>query len=271
MTPNKIAVLKRTTMPDKNSRINGFVAAGAVLVMALVAIIALVATAAPNPATRSAANAAQLSTGSITGKILFQGMPPERRKLNMSADPVCAARNPEPVLAEDGAVNSNGTLPNAFVYLKNVSGSFTPPTTPVVLDQKDCMYLPHVLGVMVGQPLKIISSDPTTHNIHFMSTQNPNWNQTQPPGAPPLIHKFTRPEIMIMVHCNEHPWMSAYVAVTSNPFYAVTGAAGTFTIQNVPPGEYTLGSWTATFGTQDQKVTVRAGQATEVNFTFKPQ
>ena len=268
MTPNKIAASKRITMADNHSRTMGFAAAAAVLAMALVAIVALVVTAAPNPANRSAAPQA---TGSITGKVLFQGTPPERRKLNMLADAVCAARNPDPVLAEDGAVNSNGTLPNAFVYLKNVSGSFMPPTTPVVLDQKDCMYLPHVLGVMVGQPLKVVSSDPTTHNIHFMSTQNPNWNQTQPPGAPSLIHKFTRPEIMIMVHCNEHPWMSAYVAVTNNPFYAVTGAQGTFTIQNVPPGEYTLGGWTATFGTQDQKVTVRAGQPTQVTFTFKAQ
>lgn len=254
-------------MAHKHSGITGFAAAAVVLLGALVAIVAVVVTGAPN----HAGNGSPQSTGSITGKILFQGTPPERRKLNMSADPVCAARNPEPVLAEDGAVNSNGTLPNAFVYLKNVSGSLMPPATPVVLDQKDCMYLPHVLGVMVGHPLKIVSSDPTTHNIHFMSTQNPNFNQTQPPGAPALIHKFMHAEIMITVHCNEHPWMSAYLAVTSNPFYTVTGAEGTFTIKNVPPGEYTLASWTATFGTQDQKVAVRAGQSTEVNFTFKSQ
>lgn len=249
---------------------HSFVACGAVLVLTLVAIAALVVTAAPHSPNRGASSAPQ-ATGSIAGKVLFQGTPPERRKLNMSADPVCADRNPGPILAEDGAVNSNGTLPNALVYLKNVSGSSLPPTVPVVIDQKDCMYLPHVLGVMVGQQLKIVSSDPTTHNIHFMSTQNPNFNQTQPPGAPPITHKFTRPEIMILVHCNEHPWMSAYVAVTSNPFYAVTGAEGSFTIPNVPPGQYTIASWTATFGTQDQKVTVRAGQSTELNFTFKAQ
>ncbi len=259
-------------MVDKHFRTKGFAAAGAVIAAALLAIAALAATAAPDPtATSPKAEPAPQATGSITGKVLFEGTPPERRRLNMSADPVCAARNPEPVLAEDGAVNANGTLPNAFVYLKNVSGSFTPPATPVVVDQKDCMYLPHVLGVMAGQPLKIVSSDPTTHNIHFMSTQNPNFNQTQPPGAPPIIHKFAHPEIMITVHCNEHPWMSAYVAVTSNPFYAVTGAEGKFTIQNVPPGEYTIASWTAAFGTQDQKVTVRAGASTQISFTFKAQ
>jgi hypothetical protein len=265
-TLNQITDSRRIRMAGKHS----FVACGSVLAAAFVAIAALVVTAAPSPLNGSP-NPAPQATGSITGKILFQGTPPERRKLNMSADPVCAARNPEAVLAQDGAVNSNATLPNAFVYLKDVPGNFKPPTDPVVLDQSACMYVPHVLALMVGQPLKIVSSDPTTHNIHFMSTQNPNFNQTQPPGAPPIMHKFAHPEIMIMVHCNEHPWMSAYVAVTSNPFYSMTGADGSFTIQNVPVGEYTLGGWTAAFGTQDQKVTVRAGQSTQASFTFKAQ
>ena len=257
-------------MPEKRSQVKELAAGSGVLLAALIAIGALVAAAAPVPAKGNAANRAQ-ATGSISGKVLFEGTPPQRRKLDMSSDAVCAARNTEPVLAPDGAVNSNGTLPNAFVYLKDVSGTSKPPTQPVTLDQKNCMYVPHVMAVMAGQALKIVSSDPTTHNIHFMSNQNPNWNQTQPPGAPPLIHKFAHAEIMVMVHCNEHPWMSAYVAVTSNPFYSVTGDAGTFTIANVPPGEYTLAGWTATFGTQDQKVTVKAGQATQVTFTFKAQ
>jgi hypothetical protein len=258
--------IQLSTSQKKTSQNAGIVAAGAVLLFGLLAIAALAAIASPKS---DAAAAAPQTTGSITGTVVFEGTPPERHKLNMSADPVCAAKNPEPVLSEDGAVNANGTLPNAFIYLKDVFGTFKPPTEPVVLDQSACMYVPHVLGVMVNQPLRIISSDATTHNIHFMSTQNPDWNQSQPPGAPPLVRKFAHPEIMIKVHCNEHPWMSAYIAVVSNPFYSVTGTDGSFTVQNVPPGEYTLGSWTASFGTQDQQVTVRAGQPTHVTFTFK--
>lgn len=263
LTPKEITASRSLHIVGKNS----FVACGAVLAAALTAIMVLVAAAAPVPANAPAAQA----TGSIAGRVVFQDTPPERRRLNMSADPVCSTKNPDPVLAPDGAVNTDGTVPNAFVYLKDVPGTFKPPSEPVVLDQSCCMYLPHVLGVMVGQPLRIVSSDATTHNIHFMSTQNPDWNQSQPPGASPLARKFSHPEIMIKVHCNEHPWMSAYVAVTSNPFYATTGDTGTFTIQNVPPGQYTLRSWTASFGTQDQKLIVRAGQATQINFTFKAE
>ena len=265
--------LKTTAAPGilvgtaRRSRTIGLAVSGSLFAAAFMVILALVAAAAP----KNAKPPAPQATGSITGKVLFQGAPPERRKLNMSADSVCETKNTAPLLAEDGAVNANGTLPNAFLYLKDAPGAFKPPSDPVVLDQRACMYVPHVLGIMVGQPLKIVSSDATTHNIHFMSTQNPNWNQTQPPGAAPIVHKFDHPEIMILVHCNEHPWMSAYVAIMSSPFYAVTGDDGTFTIQNVPPGDYTLGSWTSTFGTQDQKLAVRSGQATQVNFTFRPK
>ena len=265
MTPQNLAESGKTSMAEKSSRTIGFVVAGAVFLVALLAVAVLIAAAAPEGAP-SAAPAQNV--GTITGSVVFQGTPPTRQRLDMSSDPVCSAKNPQPVIAQDGAVNPDGAVPNAFVYLKDVSGVFNPPSEPVVLDQNACMYVPHVVGVMVNQPLRIISSDATTHNIHFMSTQNPDWNQSQPPGAPPLVRKFAHPEIMIKVHCNEHPWMSAYVAVVSNPFYSVTGDSGAFTIKNVPPGEYTIGSWTAVFGTQDQKVTVKAGETTQVKFTF---
>lgn len=234
-------------------------------------IAALLANAAPKSPTTSpaSASAAPQSTGSITGTIVFQGTAPHRNKLDMGADPLCVSKNPEPVLAQDGEVNSNGTLPNAFVYLKDVPGTFKPPAQPVVLDQRNCMYVPHVLGVMAGQEIEVVSSDATTHNIHFMPKENRDWNKSQPPGAPPLAVRFEHPEIMIPVHCNEHPWMSAYVGITSNPFYAVSNTEGSFTIQGVPPGDYSISAWTATFGTQDQKVTVRAGQTVRVTFTFR--
>ena len=274
-TPNEVGpsqrvTSQRITMNGKCSRAIAFAASGSVFV-ALMAIAALAAGAVPGRATGSRATgfSAPQVTGSIAGKVVFQGTPPERRRLNMSADPVCAAKNPDPVVAQDGAVNSDSTVPNAFVYLKDVSGTFKAPAEPAVLNQSGCMYVPHVLGLMVGQPLRITSNDATTHNVHFVSTQNPDWNHSQPPGAAPLVGKFAHPEIMVKVHCNEHPWMSAYIAVTANPFYSVTGDGGTFTIPNVPPGEYTLGSWTAAFGTQDQKVTVRSGQITQATFTFK--
>lgn len=216
----------------------------------------------------AAARRAAQNSAAVSGKVSFKGTPPKRAPLDMSADPVCAGQHSDPVLAPDGQVNANGTLPDVFLYIESVPGKFSAPP-PAELDQTACMYAPHVLGIMVGQELHVVSSDPTTHNVHFMSKANKAWNQTQAPGAPPLIHKFTRPEIMIPVHCNHHPWMSAYVGVASNPFFAVTGVDGAFAIKGLPPGDYTLHAWTKSFGVQEQKITVRAGETTTANFNFK--
>jgi len=189
----------------------------------------------------------------------------------MDKDPLCASRHSEPLYAEDGKVNTDGTLPNVFVYVKEGAEKYSSaaPRNPAILDQKGCLFQPHVLGMMVGQELRVLSSDPTTHNVHAMSKENREWNQSQTPGGAPLSKRFTRPEIMIPVNCKQHPWMKAYIGVTRNPFYAVTGNTGTFTLKGLPAGDYTIEAWTATFGTQQQKVTVKPKESTTANFTFR--
>ena len=211
------------------------------------------------------------TVGEITGKIMFDGGHPKLAVIKMDQDPVCVSKHSAPVHVEDGEVNANNTVPNAFIYVKEGAEkySFPTPADAVTLDQNGCMYKPHVFGVMAGQTLNIVSSDPTTHNIHPMPTDNQQWNESQPPGAAPLEKTFARQEVMIPVKCNQHPWMRAYIGVMKTSLYAVTGDDGTYTIKGVPPGDYTIEAWTATFGTQDQKVTV-APKATETrDFTFK--
>ena len=139
---------------------------------------------------------------------------------------------------------------------------------PVTLTQNECEYEPHVLGIMAGQPLRVVSNDPTTHNIHIMPKAGHDFDVTQQPGSPPVTDKFSTPQIMVPVHCNIHNWMQAYIGVVTNPYYAVTGDGGSFTIKGVPAGNYTLSIWTATFGTQEREVTVRAGETASVDFTF---
>jgi plastocyanin len=211
------------------------------------------------------------TTGEIAGKVTFEGTKPKLAVIAMDKDPVCMAQHVAPVHVEDGAVNSDGTLPNVFVYVKQGAEqySFPVPTIPVTLDQRGCMYRPHVLGIMVGQELRVVSSDPTTHNIHPMPKENREWNQSQPPGAAPLIKKFARPEVMIPVKCNQHPWMKAYIGVTSNPFYAVTGSGGVFEIKGLPPGNYTVEAWAPIFGAQERAVTVTVKKSTQLEFKFK--
>jgi plastocyanin len=211
--------------------------------------------------------------GAIKGSVLFKGVRPHLPQISMTQDPVCASLQTGPVYPEDGQVNANGTLPNAFLSVKAgpVHASYPPPSTPVILNQVRCEYEPHVLGIMVGQPLKVLNSDPTTHNVHIMPKYNRPWNVSQEPGSQPFTRRFRHPEIMIPVRCNHHPWMKAYIGVTTNPFYAVTGKAGTFAIGNLPPGRYTLEVRTATFGTQEKQVTVESGRTSTVDFTFGSQ
>jgi plastocyanin len=232
----------------------------------------LVSRGAPAPGSPAqVANAA--GTGEITGEVQFQGTRPHPQTLNMAEDPECIQENQgREVYIQDGAVNSNSTLPNAFVYVKSgAQGQFTPPAQDVALDQQGCIYVPHVLGIMVGQTLEVINSDFTTHNIHVMPKNNPEWNTSQPPGAAPLYKKFDHPEIMIPIKCNEHPWMKSYIGVVTNPFYAVTDTQGRFTIKGLPAGTYTIETWTATFGTQEKTVTVRSNEAATLDFTLKGQ
>jgi plastocyanin len=239
-------------------------AATIVPVASLGVILFLAASAPPRHQSTTA------SGGEIAGKIYFQGEKPKLLPLDMRHDPVCVSEHEGTVYAQDGAVNDNGTLPNAFVRIESGTGKLpeTPPKNSVDLTQQGCMYEPHVLGIMVGQPLQVLTLDPTTHNIHVMGVANRDWNVTQQPGSPSVIRRFTKPEVMIPVHCNEHPWMKAYIGVVSNPFYAVTGSDGSFTLKDVPPGEYTVAVWTATFGTQEKKVEVREGETASLDFTF---
>ncbi len=223
------------------------------------------------PASQTAATPIdQATVGSVTGKVSFEGAKPKLAVIHMDQDQVCVSKHSSPVHVEDGEVNDNGTLPNVFVYVKEGADKYTfaTPTDSVTLDQNGCMYKPHVLGVMVDQGLHIISSDPTTHNIHPMPKDNREWNESQAPGAPALDKKFARAEIMIPVKCNQHPWMRAYIGITKNPFFAVTGSDGTFTLKGLPPGDYTIGAW-STFGTQEQKVTVGPKEAKTLDFSFK--
>jgi hypothetical protein len=211
------------------------------------------------------------TVGEVTGRITFMGTPPVPQQINMDQDPACEQKSHGAVYAEDGQVNPNGTLPNAFVYVKAGAEKyvFAPPSDPAVLDQNGCMYKPHVLGIMAGQILKIVTSDDTTHNIHPMPQNNREWNMSQLPGAAPLLQRFKHPEVMIPIKCNQHPWMRAWLGVVLNPFFAVTGGDGTYTLKGLPPGDYTIGVWTATFGTQEQKLTVGPKETKTADFSFK--
>lgn len=211
------------------------------------------------------------TAGVVSGRVFFTGKAPAAKTVDMSEDPQCDKLHHTPVVDRAVAVNKNGTLANVFVYIKGgLEGKkFAPPSFAAVMDQKGCWFEPRVLGIQTGQQFDVTNSDPVTHNIHPRAHVNREWNQSQAEGAPPLQRKFTQPEIMIRVKCNIHNWMHAWIGVVSNPYFAVTGADGTFEFKNVPPGNYTVEAWQEELGTQEQHLTVPASGKAEVGFTFK--
>jgi plastocyanin len=214
------------------------------------------------------------SDGKITGTVKLDGTPPHMRGIDMSKDPYCvkANANLSPKM-ENVVVGEGGGLENVVLYISeglSAGEQAEKPTTVPVFDQKNCHYTPHVLAMDVGQTFKVVTSDQTAHNIH----PNPNpmtgnipWNQSQPPGAPPIEKSWKAPE-MIEVKCNIHPWMHGWFAVVKGP-YATTDDNGNYTINDVPPGNYTVTAWQETYGTQTQKVSVAAGGEAKADFTFK--
>lgn len=208
----------------------------------------------------------------ITGKIAFEGQAPEAQAIKMDADANCKLAHPEGAKSEEVVVNSNGTLKNVFVYVKEgLSGQkFDAPKDSVKFDQKGCQYSPRVLGIQVGQPLEILNSDPTLHNVHSLATQSQQFNLGMPIQGMKLKKTFTAPEIMVKVKCEVHPWMAGYIGVLEHPFYAVSGDDGSFSINNLPPGEYVIEAWHEKYGAQTQAVSIAAdGDAKELSFQYK--
>jgi plastocyanin len=215
--------------------------------------------------TPDAANGATL-----TGKVAFTGKKPVIRNIDMSANPACQKIHPEPVASEEVIVNGNGTLANAFVWVKSgvPEGKWAVPSKQAVVDQQGCIYTPHVSGVVVGQAIEFRNSDETNHNIHPLPRTNDEWNESQPPKGDPKVKTFDKEEVMVPVKCNIHPWMRAYIGVVRHPFFAVTGNDGAFSIAGLPPGKYTVEAWHERYGRQEAEITVAAKDTKAVDFSF---
>jgi plastocyanin len=234
------------------------------------AVIAILASLVSADWLGTTATVAADTSTSVTGVVKFEGSGPKPTRIDMSADPNCLKTHPTPATTEDVVTGADGALENAVVYVSDgLQGqAFQPPAEPAVLEQKGCLYKPHVVALQANQKLNVVNSDSTTHNIHPIPNNNREWNMTQPPGVP-LEQTFAREEVAIPVKCNIHPWMRGYIAVFKHPFFAVTGKDGSFELKNLPPGSYTITAWHGKLGTQSQKVTVSGGQTQKVQFAFK--
>ena len=202
--------------------------------------------------------------GVVRGAVKFDGVPP---KMAVIANKPCHEGAPalqeETVLVGDG-----GALMNVLVFVEGAGTGDGSAREPAVLDQVHCRYVPHVLGVQVGQTLVVRSSDDTMHNVHYKPDRNAaaNFGMTKV-GAERQV-TFDAPEF-VRVKCDVHPWMTAHIGVFEHPFFAATDADGTFEIKNLPPGQYTLATWHEMYGRLSQVVTIDETTQVEATFRYK--
>ena len=210
------------------------------------------------------------NAGDIVGKVKYDGKPPKKRPLRMDADPVCGSSHSGKVFSESFKVNSNGELAESIVYLRNVKYNGSVPKEVVELDQKGCIYTPHVFGIQAGQELLIKNSDATLHNIHSIPKKNKEFNFAMPKVVKQKKAKFDKSEDPFYIKCDVHPWMKTWVFVSDHPYYAVTDANGNFSIDGIPDGTYDVVCWQEKFKKRPitGTVTISSGETTK-DFTFK--
>lgn len=214
-----------------------------------------------------------LAASTINGTVTYAGTVPTLKPITMDADPACAKMHSGPVPNEMLVLGNGNTMGNIMVWVSKglpAGKTYPAPKTPVVLDQKGCQYHPHVMGIMVGQPYRILNSDGVLHNVHALPKINPAFNRAMPPTVKEASASFSKPEELFQIKCDVHPWMHAYVSAFTHPFFSVTGTDGKFTISGLDPGTYEITAWHERLGTQTASVTVGANETKAQNFKFAP-
>ena len=213
------------------------------------------------------------AAGNIKGTVSFSGRGPKPRAIKMGADPACASQHATPAYSQAVVINDNATLKNVLVSIESglAEKAYPVPEEPVVLNELGCMYEPHVWGVRAGQVVEIQNSDATLHNIHSLSKENSQFNFAMPKILKLKKHTFKKSEDVFKIKCDVHPWMSTFVGVFDHPFFAVTDDQGSFVLEGVPDGDYTVRAWheSKRLPAQTMTVKVSAGESATANFTFK--
>jgi plastocyanin len=212
---------------------------------------------------------AQAATGTIRGRVTLGAAAPNNPVIRMGMDPVCTQLWGSERATQLFVVRGpNGELANAFVQLRGDFPAAPVSPTPVVIDQRRCVYEPHVVAVRAGQPLEIRNSDPTTHNVHAQSSAGNDFNMSRGAASAPMRVVFDHPEQMMRVTCDIHSWMNLFVAVVSHPYFAVTDAKGSFLIGDAPSGHQTLEVWHERYGPKAIEVDVPAGGTIDVTIAY---
>ena len=211
------------------------------------------------------------TVGEIRGTVAFSGTAPERKPLKLWGG--CESVGSGPRL-DDAVLVQNGRLQNTFIWIRQGYEAWVPPPVPqeiIEIDQRACMYAPRVVGVRQGQKVVLINSDPLYHNVRSVSDANATFNLNMPVKDQRIERTFDKAEVMVQARCDVHPWMRSYIGVVPHPWFAITGADGSFKLTGVPPGEYVVEAWHEVYGQKTQTVTVTPSGAVETSFEFVGQ
>ena len=228
------------------------------------------AAAGAPAADQGAAATTAMGGGAVTGHIKFDGAAPANPTIDMTTEAVCkgkyTAAAVDPVVMVTG-----GMLGNVVVYVKSglpAGQTYATPNEAVEIDQQGCLYHPRALAIMVGQQLVIKNNDAVLHNIKALPTKNRPFNISQPTAGMSTKRTFTTAEDDVPVECNVHGWMHSNIMVLPHPFFAVSGADGSFTIKGLPAGTYVIEAHHSKLGAKTMTVTVAGDAAATADFAF---
>lgn len=245
--------------PEENSKPTGGTAPAK-------SVAATVAAPSAKAATPPPSEAAVAGKGTIKGVVNFTGKPvemkvPAKRK---DAD-FCKTKE----VKYNAVLVKDGKLQDTFVRIEvgGVKGTWKAPEKHAEIDQTDCMYSPRIQGVVSEQEVDIKNGDGTLHNVHTYKGAESLFNQAQPKGSDALTKSWE--DGIVKFTCDVHPWMRGFVVVTDHPFFALSGADGSFTIEKVPAGKYNLEAWHTIYGLKKATVEVSDDKPAEVTFTYE--
>jgi hypothetical protein len=207
-----------------------------------------------------------VSGAEISGKVKLKGTP--KPEITIPLDATCGKLHTKPITTRHNVVGEDKGLGNVFVYVKTGAQKTPPKGEAPLLDQVNCVYEPYVFGVVAGQKFKVRNSDPLLHNVHPTPKYNKEVNFAQPVKGQVNEVLFDKPEVLVRIKCDVHPWMFSYAGVQEHPYFAVTDKDGNFKISNVPNGKYTIEAIHLKAGAKTQEIDV-TGDKKDLNFELE--